>query len=116
MAQEERPKDPGVVAVLNLVVPGAGYIYSGRLGWGVVSLAVALFAGYSLLTGFNVWTFYIGWGIGCAIGGYLDQRKAIRAFDAARSAASRPCPFCAESIKVEARVCRFCQRDIPAAA
>jgi hypothetical protein len=24
-----------------------------------------------------------------------------------------PCPFCAEMIKREARVCRFCQRDLP---
>jgi len=28
---------------------------------------------------------------------------------------SRKCPFCAEIIKVEARVCRFCGRDIPEA-
>lgn len=25
----------------------------------------------------------------------------------------RKCPFCAESIKLEAVVCRYCQRDIP---
>jgi hypothetical protein len=26
----------------------------------------------------------------------------------------KPCPFCAELIKKEAKVCRFCQRDLPA--
>lgn len=26
----------------------------------------------------------------------------------------RACPFCAESIKKEAKICRFCQRDVPA--
>ena len=27
----------------------------------------------------------------------------------------RKCPFCAEFVKREARVCRYCQRDLPAA-
>jgi hypothetical protein len=32
--------------------------------------------------------------------------------DAAPTAESRRCPFCAETIKAEALVCRFCNRDI----
>ena len=27
--------------------------------------------------------------------------------------AERTCPFCAESIKAAAKICRFCQRDMP---
>lgn len=29
------------------------------------------------------------------------------------AATTRPCPYCAESIKPDATVCRFCQRDVP---
>lgn len=29
---------------------------------------------------------------------------------------TRQCPFCAEAVKIEAVVCRFCQKDIPPVA
>jgi hypothetical protein len=33
--------------------------------------------------------------------------------DQLRSGSSKKCPFCAELIKAEAKVCRFCGRDLP---
>jgi len=30
-----------------------------------------------------------------------------------QAGAYRPCPFCAEAIRVEAITCRYCQRDVP---
>ncbi|MCE7938573.1 hypothetical protein DCC79_02035 [bacterium] len=35
-----RPRDPGIAAVLSLLVPGFGQFYAGRWGWGIVWLVV----------------------------------------------------------------------------
>ncbi|MDP2309468.1 MAG: hypothetical protein Q8P18_25830 [Pseudomonadota bacterium] len=35
-----RSKDPGIGAVLSLVVPGVGQIYAGHWGWGIFWLII----------------------------------------------------------------------------
>ena len=46
-----------------------------------------------------------------------DQRNAAAAealgITAQAYASTRKCPFCAEHVKAEALVCRFCQKDLP---
>jgi len=48
---------------------------------------------------------------------YLMVRKPVlpqvNEREQLESGAARKCPFCAEIIKIEARVCRFCGRDLP---
>lgn len=42
------------------------------------------------------------------IGAFVIVRKLL----AAGEKSKKPCPFCAEMIKTDAVVCRYCKRDI----
>lgn len=51
----------------------------------------------------TAFSLYVGLFIGTVIGGAIFR---------AQRAPTRACPYCAESIKPEAKVCRFCHRDL----
>lgn len=51
--------------------------------------------------------------IGLIICGVLPKDVTAIEHRALRSGAIRKCPYCAELVRLEARVCRYCGRDIP---
>lgn len=52
--------------------------------------------------------------IGFVIGLVREADPKQQEADKLASGTQRKCPFCAEIIKTEAKVCRFCGRDVPA--
>lgn len=97
---------------LNLVLPGAGYMYMGKVivGIGALLFTVLLlaFAGVFLIV--PAW---IGINAIMAIDMWMLFNKREQAIAAATT---RKCPYCAETIKTDAIICRFCNRSLSATA
>ena len=64
-----RAKDPGVAAVLSLVVPGVGQFYAGRWLWGIFWLIIT--PGFWLGSGG-----FLGWI--CHIGASMQAHGQVR--------------------------------------
>jgi|SRR6267143_948284 hypothetical protein len=94
-----------------------GVIMEWFIGWIVFSFLVGWFwqtKGLSFGVGL-AWSLFLSPLVGFFIGILKEpDRKQQEAMQIAAGDA-RKCPFCAEMIKREATVCRFCGRDMPAA-
>ncbi len=86
------------------------------LVWLLFGIASAMVAGRKGRSG-------IGWFLlGTLLGpfalpfAFLSSDLTKNSTEAAEASSSKSCPHCAERIKIEAKVCRFCGRDIPSLA
>lgn len=95
---------------LNLLLPGIGYMYMGKWIVGIFAslLVIGILATSAVDLLLIVW---LGLNLIMAIDMKLlsnKQKKLVQ------EATTRKCPKCAEMIKREATVCRFCQSPVSA--
>ena len=94
---------------LNLLLPGAGYLYTGRviLGIGVLLIVSLIALGSGVLLLLPTWLVVNAI---MAIDMWILFNKNKAALEAANT---RKCPYCAELIQKEAKVCKLCHRHVP---
>jgi TM2 domain-containing membrane protein YozV len=105
-----KKKDYATAILLNLFLPGAGYIYAGRVFLGVLVLLMSIGASVGYAMGVESLAGVVGF---FAIIGGADGYLTVKKFNEKAEAGDRmPCPACGESIARGAQVCRFCQRKV----
>lgn len=97
-------KSTALAIGLNLVMPGAGYLYMGRAAVGVVVMTIALLAFWYL----PLLLVILAWPVPTVLMAidmvWLNQKR--------RKASERECPFCAELVKVNAKKCKHCGSEL----
>ena len=107
--QQENDWQPGVAAVLSLVIPGAGQIYKGRIGAGLVWL-ICTVLGYVALILPGIIIHII-----CIVNAASGKKSSV--VDDSPSARTHiVCPECAEFVRKEAKKCKHCGAAITAQA
>ncbi|MGM0454148.1 MAG: hypothetical protein ACQERN_13385 [Thermodesulfobacteriota bacterium] len=102
-----KEKNIGLAIGLNLLLPGLGYMYMGKvvIGIAAIFLIIGIYATTALLYLFPTW---IIMNVIMAIDMYILNSKNKKKLTEQNM---KKCPKCAELIKKEAKVCRFCNTE-----
>ena len=91
-----------LAAALNIVLPGAGYIYCGRVLLGVFALPfILLLLSVSQVAAWGLWVILF-------VDGFLSASNYNEKLFERVRAMMKKCPMCAESVQPDALVCKHC--------
>lgn len=102
---ETNRKSGALAAGLNIIFPGAGYMYCGRVFLGIIAF---FFVALMVLT-FPFVAIPL-WGV-LVIDGFLAANRYNSKLDEKISAAMKTCPRCAEKVQPAAQVCKHCGHE-----
>lgn len=110
-----KSKNPGIAALLSFFYTGLGQIYNGQIGKGVIFAIIQAvnIALMFVLIGFITYPVLWIWGMIDAYrvanaGSQSSSQRISLEYSTADNGDSQKCPSCAETIKAEAKKCRFC--------
>jgi hypothetical protein len=107
IAPAVEPKSLPLAVGLNLLLPGVGYMYMGRVGLGFAVFGLVL-----LMAVASIGLLVISW-FGLNVIMAIDMiLLANKNKSEVQAATTRKCPHCAEFIKLDAKVCKHCGRDV----
>lgn len=107
-----KEKSVPVAILLNIIVPGVGYMYIGRVFLGLICFfimgTVLLFSMATVVLAVPVWFF-------CQFIMAIDMISLNSSRNRKQLKSMTKCPSCAELVLKEAKVCKHCSRDLPKA-
>ncbi|TAJ91782.1 MAG: hypothetical protein EPO31_13830 [Gammaproteobacteria bacterium] len=107
---KHKEKSGLLAAGLNILLPGAGYMYCGRPILGIIVLPFVIGMIFVTPAGaLGIWIVLI-------IDGFLAAGRYNKCLAQKIDAAMKVCPQCAEKIMPEAKVCRYCGHKFGEAA